>query len=278
MNKRLNDFCNLVNADSVPYFSFDLLEKTGLVKAGFSSRLGGVSNGCFESMNLSYERGDDRNAVFQNFRRISESIGIDYENIVCTNQWHTVNIRKISDTSLCGQGVIGDRPSEEIDGQITDIPGVVLLAYGADCPTVYLVDKVRKAIGLVHSGWKGTLNGIAPKAIAMMNQEYGSDPGDIAAVIGPSICADCYEVGADVADSFAEKYGDNGVILPGHRPGKYQLSLWAAIKTDLMQAGVKSNNISVSGICTMCNPDLLFSHRRDGNARGSMAGFLMLKN
>lgn len=282
MNRIYNDSCIIKNSDTVPYIYFTSFGKyENDIVFGFSTRLGGVSTGCFESMNLSFERGDDPAAVTENYRRIGMSMGFDYTRVVSTNQWHTTNIRKVG-PGLCGEGIVRPRTADEIDGQITDVPGVVLMAYGADCPSIYLYDPENRAIGLVHSGWKGTLNDIAGTAVRRMTEEYASLPENISAVIGPSVCADCYEVSEDVALPFAEKYSvkigdDSEFVKKGRRDGKYQLDLWACCKRNLSDAGLRPDNISVSGLCTMHEKTLMYSHRRDGAARGSMAGFIMLK-
>lgn len=280
MNKRLSDEAELILDASTPFISFDALKDIPFIKQGFSTKLGGASGGVFSTMNLGFDRGDDNENVLENYKRIARSIGFDEHKLVLTDQWHTTNIR-VATSKDCGKGIFKDANYESIDGHITDEPGVVLLVFGADCPSIFLVDKKNKAIGLCHSGWKGTVNRISKVTLAAMRNQFGTRPEDVVAVIGPSISRDCYEVGSDVADPFVEEFKCEaaafpGIVTKGKREGKYQLDLWEANKAILKSCGLLTENIHVSGVCTMSNPDILFSHRRDGSARGSMAAFLTI--
>lgn len=281
MDKRLNSVSVLKNKDKVPYISFDLLENIPGILHGFSTKEGGVSTGCYTSMNLSFDRGDDRQNVLENFERIAGAIGFTTENIVLPNQWHSNNIRIVNKDNI-GEGITGSVSEDDIDGQITNVPGAVLVSYGADCPSLFLVDEADRAIGMIHSGWKGTANDIGGDAVRMMREQYGTDPEKLKCVIGPSIGPCCYEVGEDVAERFMDRYkiiagSDTRIIRLGNHEGKYMLDLWEANRQNLLDAGVKEQNIVVSGLCTKCNPELFYSHRRDGADRGTMAGFMMIK-
>ncbi|MCR5330578.1 MAG: peptidoglycan editing factor PgeF [Lachnospiraceae bacterium] len=276
MNKDINDITYLENCETVPVVRFHPFDGIEWLNCGFSTRTGGVSGGCHSSLNLGFERGDRQENVIANFRLFSDSAGFDVEKICLPSQWHTNNIR-IAD--ICDMG--WEKPEEPVDGQITDKKGPVLIAYGADCSPVFLADKAHRAIGLVHSGWKGTLNSIVCDALRMMSENYGTKPEDIIAVIGPSISMDSYEVGPDVAEHFIGKYridvrDDSPIIKNGIREGKYQLDLWEAIRTDLLAYRIKDINIHKSGLCTFKEKDLFYSHRRDGNARGVMAAFMSI--
>ena len=187
--------------DGVTFLSFPLLEKTGVVVCGFSTRLGGVSRGCCESMNLSFTRGDDPEAVMENYRRIGHALGISPEQIVCSDQTHTVNVRKVGRDD-CGNGITKPKPYRDVDGLITDEAQVALATFYADCVPLYLVDPEKKAIGLAHSGWRGTVGKIGKATVEAMRREYGCRPEAIRTVIGPSICQECYEVSEDVAEAF----------------------------------------------------------------------------
>ncbi|MBO5610651.1 MAG: laccase domain-containing protein, partial [Eubacterium sp.] len=158
----------------------------------------------------------------------------------------------------------------------------ILGSFHADCPPVYIIDPVKRAIGLVHSGWKGTKGKISAKAIEKMKENYGSNPEDLVCAIGPSICGPCYEIGKDVAEefgsSFTEKELSEYEILIPYPEDKFRLYLWNAIKLTLLQSGVKEENILVTDICTRCNPDLLFSHRIHHENRGNLCAFLSIKN
>lgn len=262
----------------VTYLSFPILEDTGLVSHAFSTRLGGVSKGDFATMNFSFTRGDDRDDVLENYRRMAAALGMDRERMVLTWQTHTTNVRRVTEEDE-GKGIVRDRDYRDVDGLITDIPGITLVTFFADCVPLYFLDPVHKAIGLSHSGWRGTVKRMGQGTVDAMKEAFGTRPEDIIACIGPSICGDCYEVGEEVADEFAdafhEKYHD--VILLKKQNGKYQLDLWKANEIVLKEAGIKGDYLAVTNICTYCNPQLLFSHRRTAERRGNLCAFLSLK-
>ena len=266
----------------VTYLQFPSLKDIDFIDHIFSTRLGGVSKGCYSEMNLSYTRGDEKEAVDENYRRIADVMGHGrtLEDFVLTFQTHTTNVMVVSEKDR-GKGPFIDRDYTDIDGLITNVPGIILGTFHADCPPIYFVDPVNKAIGLSHSGWKGTKGNIAGATLKKMQENYGTSASDCICAIGPSICGDCYEIGQDVAEQFAEAFTEeelkeNGILVP-YPNGKYRLFLWNAIKLCLMKAGVKEGNIIVTDICTRCNPELLFSHRIHGEKRGNLCAFLEIK-
>ena len=267
-----------VERGGVPYLSFKALEDTGMVINGFSTRLGGASKGRFATMNFSYSRKDDPADVLENFTRMADTLGVERDRMVVSYQTHTTNVRRVTREDE-GKGVIRERDYRNVDGLITDIPGITLVTFFADCVPLYFLDPVHKAIGLSHSGWRGTVKRMGQVTVDAMKEAFGTRPEDIIACIGPSICGDCYEVGEEVADEFAdafhEKYHD--VILLKKQNGKYQLDLWKANEIVLKEAGIKGDNLAVTNICTYCNPQLLFSHRRTAERRGNLCAFLSLK-
>lgn len=264
--------------EDVVYLSYPVLENTGVVLHGFTTRLGGVSEGIFSSMNLSFTRGDNEEAVRENYHRIAGAIGFSYDSIVCSDQTHTTNVRRVGKEDK-GNGVTRPRPYTDVDGLITDEPGVTLATFYADCVPLYLADPVRKAIGLSHSGWRGTVGKIGKVTVEAMVREFGCRPEDIITVIGPSICADCYEVSEDVAEEFRRVYPEKlwTRLMEDKGNGKYQLNLWEACRENFLEAGILSENIVMPQICTCCNPEFLFSHRASKGKRGNLAAFLALK-
>ena len=181
-----------------PYLSYPLLEQTGMVKHCFTTRLGGVSEGIFESLNLSFSRGDQRSAVEENFQRVSQALGTEYGNFVFTDQTHTVNVRRVG-IEDAGKGLTRDRGYSDVDGLITNEPGLVLSTFYADCVPLYFIDTKKRAIGLSHSGWRGTIKRMGKVTLETMRREFGTLPEDVICAIGPSICQECYEVSEDVA-------------------------------------------------------------------------------
>ena len=264
--------------DGIYWLTYPELEKEKKILHGFSTRLGGVSKEHLYSMNLSFSRGDKEENVKENFKRIASAIGFLEEHMVFSHQTHTANIRKVTKDDW-GKGYIKERDYSDVDGLITNEPEVVLTTFFADCVPIFLVDPVKNAIGLVHSGWRGTVGKISQAAILRMQEEYGSRPEDILAAVGPSICQDCYEVSRDVILEFQQHFEQmHWKELFYEKPnGKYQLNLWKANEIILTEAGVRKEHISVTDLCTCCNPQLLYSHRASEGKRGNLAAFLMLR-
>lgn len=263
---------------AAPYFTFPAFDELPGIVHGFSSRLGGVSEGCLSSMNLSFSRGDEPERVRENFRRIAESIGFSEKDLVFSMQTHTVNVRRVGKED-CGRGLERPVGYRDVDGLVTNEPGVVLATFYADCVPLFFVDPVRRCIGLSHSGWRGTVGKIGKETVEMMAREFGSDPEDILAAVGPSICQECYEVSEEVIGLFRENFAEDLWPKLFYRKdnGHYQLNLWEANRLIFQEAGILPEHITVTDICTACNPELLFSHRASGGKRGNLAGFLELK-
>lgn len=261
-----------------PYLSFPMLEKTGILTHGFSTRLGGVSEGIYRSMNLSFSRGDRKEAVMENFRRFGSAIGVKPEDMVFSRQTHTANIRKATKADK-GKGILSPADYDDVDGLVTDVPGLCLVTLYADCVPLFFADPVRKVIGLSHSGWRGTVQKIGAVTVRMMEREYGCRPENILACIGPSICQDCYEVSEDVVRKFADVFPEEvwPELFYQKADGKYQLNLWKANEQVFREAGIRPNHMAVTNICTSCNPELLYSHRASKGQRGSLAAFMALK-
>ena len=262
---------------SVPLLYFPILENTGIVEHCFTTRAGGVSEGIFDSLNLSFTRGDDESAVMENYDRLAAALDTRKEQFVCTDQTHTTNVIRVGKED-CGYGVTRQKPYTDVDGLVTDEPGEVLSTFFADCVPLYFVDTVNRAIGLSHSGWRGTVGRMGQRTLEKMATEFGTNPKDIVAAVGPSICQDCYEVSEDVAEEFIKEFsGHADEILINKGNGKYQLDLWKTNEIVLIEAGVKKENIAVTNICTCCNPDLLFSHRASKGKRGNLGAFMYIR-
>lgn len=263
----------------VPYLTFPALEETGLVAHAFSTRLGGVSRGDYATMNFSFTRGDDPEAVLENYGRMAAALGVEREKMVLTYQTHTTNVRRVTEEDA-GKGVVRERDYRDVDGLITDVPGITLVTFFADCVPLYFLDPVRRAIGLSHSGWRGTAKRMGQATAEAMEEAFGTRPEDLIACVGPSICADCYEVGPEVAEEFFQSFDrkHHSAILTGKENGKYQLNLWEANRIVLKEAGIRPEHITVTNICTHCNPELLFSHRRSAERRGNLCAFLCLRD
>lgn len=262
--------CFLTVKEKVPVIQFRALEELPFLKHGFSTRLGGVSTGEWSSMNLSYARGDQREAVDANFTRIRKALGMEFGRMVRSDQVHGTQV------------AYADGKTEvilETDGLMTDQPGVILATSFADCVPLMFADRRKRAVASVHSGWRGTALGMGAVTVDAMRRRFGSRPEDLICVIGPSICQDCYEVSKDLKEAFRARFTKEEterLFCPAETKGKYHLDLWTANRWILEKAGVLPEHIHTAGICTCCNKSLLFSHRATGGRRGNMNGFMML--
>ncbi len=258
------------------YYSFPAFDRLGFVKHGFSTRLGGVSQPPFDAMNLGFNRGDDDDeAVRENYRRICAAMGVRDTDVVLSAQTHTTNVYTATAADR-GRGITRPRGYTDVDGLVTNVPGVVLCTHYADCVPLFFVDPVKRAVATSHGGWRGTVGGIAQQTIERMSTEYGSRPADILVGIGPSIGRCCFEVDISVLNEFlkldffdTDCYTDDG-------NGKYHIDLWEVNRRYALRAGVKAANITVTDICTKCYPEVLWSHRVCGTTRGSLAAFIAI--
>ncbi|MBQ9155208.1 MAG: peptidoglycan editing factor PgeF [Eubacterium sp.] len=261
--------------DGVVFLTFPKLEAAG-VRHGFSTRMGGVSSGHLSTMNLSFNRGDDPDKVYENFRRIGRAIGFNQDDLVLSAQEHHTNIRIVT-ASDKGDGIL--RPTiPDVDGLATDVPGVPLYTSYADCVPLLFYDPEGKVIAMAHSGWRGTVSRIGAKMVETLKSHYGCQPSDLIAAIGPSICQACYEVSQDVAQAFKAEFRQEEIpeILIDKGNGKYQLDLWKANELILTQAGILPGHLDVTDLCTCCNSSKLFSHRASHGKRGNMGCFMVL--
>ncbi len=262
-------------ADKLCYITFPKLEACGAVRHTFSTRLGGVSQGQFATMNTSFSSGDDFDAVEENYRRLCGAVGIDISHLVLSKQTHTNNV-KIVTKNDCGTGYT--KPSfQDVDGLITSESGVALVTQYADCTPLLFCDPVKRVCATSHAGWRGTVSQIGKVTVEKMVEEFGCNPSDIIAAIGPCICQNCYEVDTPVFDAFVESGIDiTGVFREGRDENHFMLNLVAANKNILLSAGIKEENIDISDICTCCNANELHSHRATGGKRGNLAAIIEL--
>ena len=261
--------------DGVPFLTFPILEGETWLTCGMSTRMGGVSEGDQASMNLGLTREENRENVVENFRRMCASLGVSMEKCVLSDQTHTDHIRLVTGADA-GKGLLRPRDYSDVDGLMSDEPGLVMVTFFADCVPLILADPVHRAAASCHSGWKGTLQNIGGKAVAEMKKAFGTRPEDLLCVIGPSICQDCYEVDDALIGRFEEAYPDGaskGLWRAG-REGHAQLNLQKCCLENFIRAGVPETRIELPDLCTCCNPDFLFSHRASGGRRGNLAVFV----
>lgn len=239
----------------------------------FSTRLGGVSRGTLDSLNLGIHRGDRPANVLENYRILGKAVGFSLRDLVFTRQTHRDIVRAV-DGSNGGEGLFV--PVEpECDALITNTPGLALAAFTADCTPILLEDTVTGAVGAVHAGWRGTVAGIAAKTVEAMVREYGCRPENMTAAIGPNIGGCCFETGQDVPDALRACLGGKAEDFIRPLGEKYLVDLKGANRAILERAGVK--RIDLSTECTACRQDRYWSHRKVGPERGSMAAIIVRK-
>ena len=276
-----------LHTDGIPTLSFRMLDALGVPNLyttryiSYDSEKGEGVTG----LRLAVMRPDDPQEAAPHTLaqrdRLARQLGSSLSREVITDQKHTNHVLVVTPEDM---GPVWPAALPEhrqyVDGLVTDIPEVLLTAFGGDCPPVYLADPVRGAIGLVHAGWRGTLGRIPAVAVQLMKERFGCEPSDIYAAIGPGVCKDCYEMGDEVYDQFAAEWGraDADRILSRYpakaaaggsrgeedfvpKAGKYHLDLRAANRLTLLSAGVQESRIAISNVCTMCNADTFYSYR-----------------
>ncbi len=266
----------LNNPDKVPYLTYNSLEEINFIKHGFSTRLGGVSEGIFSTMNLAFNRGDNKDSVVENYKRLCGSIGLDFNTLVASAQDHHTFVRVVTSKDY-GVGITKPRDIQSVDALVTNEKNVTLVTYYADCTPLFFVDTAKKAIGLAHAGWRGTVGRIGEKVISKMSECFGSDPGDIKCAVGPAISKCCYEVDKACADEFYKLDDmDCSLFIFPKENNKYHLDLLECNRQILVKSGVKPENITISDLCTKCNSELLWSHRATNGQRGTMCALMSI--
>lgn len=225
---------------------------------GSSTRLGGVSQGAFESLNLGYTAGDETTAVDVNRDRFARALGFE------AVPW-TLSMVHGTEVAVLDEPLAG-RP--RADACITDRPGIPMSITTADCVPIIFHDPVRRAVGLAHAGWRGTVGGIARSTVEAMTAHYGTRPADLRVALAPAIGPDAFLVDADVAEPFEHRFAGQDLVVK--RTNKWAINLWEANRQVLRQSGVPSEQIFACELCTFERPDLFFSYRREKGRTGRL--------
>lgn len=236
----------------------------------FTTKLGGVSCGAIEGLNLGFRVNDDEASVRENYRLVALDTGIDPERTVLSKQTHTDNIRIVTENDF-GKGITRPSDIEDTDALITNIPGTALVVFSADCTPILLHDPVSGVVAAIHSGWRGSVKKIAPKCIKLMQMEFGCNPENILALIGPCIGQCCFEFGSDAENYFDTKY------LKSTHNGKFMVDLKSYIADDITNVGITPDNIDISASCTMCECDKFYSYRAHKDKTGRQCAIIMMK-
>ena len=264
--------------NGVVYYTFPLLEQfSDRLTHAFSTRLGGVSEGGLASLNLGLSRGDDPEKLLENLRRFGDAVGFDWRRLVVSQQTHTTNLREAK-AADAGCGAVRERPWHDIDGLWTKEKGLPLLTHYADCVPLLFYAADKNICAASHAGWRGTAAGMGRVTLERLQSE-GCKRENVYCVIGPSAGPCCYEVDGATASRFAALRDEEGPVAEPREdiPGKYLLDLWRANRCVLLDSVLPPQNIAIAGLCTICHPEVFYSHRVQGNDRGSLAALMMLK-
>lgn len=256
------------------YLTAPQLEAQAGVVHGFSTRTGGISKPPFDTLNLGTTRGDDHEAVMENFRRYCSAIGTNPDRNVPAVQVHGDVILQVTVENAGRMHQVRDY---EADGLVTNVRGVPLSIFSADCGILLLFDPVTRCIGVCHSGWRGCALGIVEKTVQTLTKCYGADPANILAAIGPGIGPCCFETDGDVPDALQAALGTVAEPYIDRCGTKYHVDLPGLNALWLRRAGLPSDHIERCDLCTACHPSLFWSHRKMGEQRGLQAGMIALR-
>lgn len=266
----------LLKQDPMPYLQSAQLKKSGLVDHAFSTRIGGCSSGRMASLNLAYHIGDEQDKVIENRRRFFKYFNYSWEAIAASTQVHGNSIALVSEENR-GEGAYPGSAKLQCDALVTEEYGIPITAYSADCMLIYFLVKNKPLIALAHAGWRGALGGIGAKVVNYLKQNRQADSGQIMAALSPSICKKCYTVDDTVVHKFLSAGYSGSSYFEEVAQNRWQFDLAAVNYSQLITAGLKSENIESDSFCTSCNPELFYSYRRDQGDTGRMVGFIALK-
>jgi len=260
-------------AGQIEYLQSSLLADCDFLTHAFCTRRGGVSQDDYESLNMSFKEGDEDNHVLQNWGRLAAAFNIPLEQFLVVNQVHKDDIFIVKPYG----GYFSSRAELDYDAIMTDRANLAICVKTADCVPVFIVDRVKKVIAVVHAGWRGSALGISAKAVRLLQDNYGSSPQDILAAIGPSIGQCCYQVDEAVADNFLQQRDNENFLFAAKKVGKWMLDLAEANRRQIFNCGIPEENIDIFDLCTVCNQDKFFSHRGSGGITGRQINFMMIR-
>ncbi len=258
---------------SIEYFESSFLSGCDFLTHAFCTRIGGISEDDYKSLNVSFKEGDLESRVLQNWNRLAMAFSIPLENFLTLNQVHGDDIFVIKPYGdyFPVDGALN------FDAVVTTRQNLAICIKTADCVPVFIVDRVKKIIAAVHAGWKSTALEISAKVINLLYDRYNSSPQDILAAIGPSIGPCCFEVDEEAANNFRYQKDHVNFLFTGEKPNKWIVDLPEANRRQLIHCGIPDDNIDLSHLCTFCRQDLFFSHRGSGGITGRQLNFMMIR-
>jgi len=268
---------NLIKSSETDFFQFNEMSKYSKIKHFISTNRRKNDDKIFYDFNISLESNDKIEKIIQNRKSLSKTVNIPLENFVMQNQVHGNNVKIIS-AKHKGKGVYKHSNTiQDNDAMITNIPGICLFLFAADCVPILFYDKKKEVIGAAHSGWQGTIKKIAQKTVLKMREVYQSSISDIIVGIGPSISVKNYEIGENVLKEGEKTFGTiENYFQLNKSTDKYHFDLWHANKQQLIDVGIKPENIEISEMCTFDNSDFFFSARKKNTGRFG-AGIMIIE-
>ena len=254
------------------WFTADVLNE---IPHGFSTRKGGVSPAPWDSLNLRPGQGDGPEKLRENYRRFFAVLGLDETRAVLSQQTHTANIRTVT-AEDAGKGLLRPRDYTDVDALITNVPNLPLTVFSADCGILLLYDPIHRAVGAIHAGWRGCAAGIPEKTVQAMTAAFGTRPEDLVAAVGPCIQQCCFETDGDVPAAMTQALSAEAAPYLARQGAKWHVDLSGLNRQWLLRAGLRPERIDRCALCTACRPDLFWSHRKMGEARGAQVAMISL--
>lgn len=262
----------IITKNNVKYIEFPHIREVGIFTHGFSTRVGGISPPPFDGLNLGFTTSDAEENLSVNRRLFLDALGISGK------QMHQL-VELVHGYAVLNANQLKNNEIPEADGIVTNQKNILLVATFADCIPIFLADPVKKVCAVIHAGWRGTFQDIAAQGVKKMTADFGSNPRDILAGIGPGIGRCCFETGSGVANSFFYKYPQwkdlIKEIFNNNQDKKWKIDLPGLNLRILLKAGLSEGNVCIADLCTFCRKDLFFSYRRDGAVSGRMAAVIM---
>jgi len=246
------------------------------LKHAISTRHGGVSSGNYNSLNLSFQVGDEQNNVIKNHQILSHTLGFDLSSLVTCQQIHQDTIALVDKSYLRKGCFLPNNSIPETDALTTDVPGLILMTRYADCAPLLFYDPKTHTVAIAHAGWQGTLEHIAQKMVKALINHYHCQPKHILAAIGPSIGPCCYQISNTMADYALKKLPRAQEYIRESLDDGLYFNLWQANKEQLKSSGIKDENLYCSRLCTSCNVDLFFSYRKEKRITGRFGALIGL--
>jgi polyphenol oxidase len=265
--------CTSLGERGLTYYQSPQLQALSFLTHAFTTRIGGVSGGCYSSLNFSVREGDPEEHVKRNYQITAAAFAVSPEQFLTVRQVHGDGILVIKEPDFR----IPEGKLPEYDGIITNQTGIAVGIKTADCVPVLIVDRIKRIVGVVHAGWRGTALKIAAKAVMRFREDFLSATEDMIAAIGPSIGPCCYQVDAQVVRAMGPDGGTDSYFRACKEDGRWMLDLPSLNRRHLLEAGLNPENIEMSGLCTSCLPDLFYSHRGESGKTGRQLNFLMLR-